>query len=93
MLSALLKKQKISEATYKVIKKTMGYQFVSSWYCNSVLLKDEFSFDNENCHANILKHYTRLEFFIIAMIALLKSVYKRSLVFIKNGFDCCIRLI
>lgn len=74
MLQALLRQETISENTFKSIKRKLGYQFVPIWFCNSVMSKGDFSFNNAGCIQNILKHYSKIDLlFIIAMASLRKS--------------------
>lgn len=74
MLQALLRQETISENTFKSIKHKLGYQFVPIWFCNSVMSKGDFSFDNAGCIQNILKYYSKVDlFFIITMASLRKT--------------------
>lgn len=73
MLVLLNKSGGISTRTFKSIKRKMAFYFVSSWYCNSVLCKGDYSFDNSNCIKNILKHYG---FFYLAVI-IIKSYFEK----------------
>lgn len=66
----------ISARTFKSIKNRMAYLFVSSWYCNSVLCKNEFSFDNSNCIKNILKHYNYFDLAVVIALAYLKKIWR-----------------
>lgn len=77
MLKDLLNSTHINKTTFVYIKRDMAYSFVSSWYCNSILSKGEFSFDNTDCHKNILKNYSFFDFFTIIIIAILKKAYKK----------------
>jgi abequosyltransferase len=76
MLISLTNAGVISERTYKSIKSRLAYSFVSSWYCNSVLCKSEFSFDNSNCIKNIVKYYSYFDLFVIVALSFLKKLWR-----------------
>lgn len=76
MLLSLNNSGAISVQTFKSIKRRLAYSFVSSWYCNSVLCKDEFSFDNSNCIKNILKYYSYLDLVFIVALSFLKKLWR-----------------
>jgi abequosyltransferase len=76
MLLSLNNSGAISLRTFKSIKRRMAYLFVSSWYCNSVICKSEFSFDNSNYIKNILRHYNCFDLAVVIALAYLKKTWR-----------------
>lgn len=76
MLHALLRQEMISENTFNSIKRKLGYQFIPTWYCNSVMSRDEFSFDNADCIQNILRYYSKVDLLFILTIASLRKAWR-----------------
>lgn len=83
MLNVCLRNKQISENTFKHIKRDMFKKFLVEWYCNTIILKNDYTFILSDIKQSMNVHYSNSSYYTLILFA-----YNKAFIHVLKNFVC-----
>lgn len=87
MLNVCLRNKQISENTFKHIKRDMFKNFLIEWYCNTRILKNDYTYILSGIKQSMSIHYNNFSYYALVLLAFNKAFIQVLKNFVRKTFN------